>query len=122
MNTLHEAFEEISCNFCGKNDFEEIYKSTLPQDLSLRIDKRFAPADHVNGNDRLVRCKNCFLIFANPRMKQDYIWEGYASAEDQRYVTQSDTRLTTFQKTLKKIEKYTKKLQHQALQFLKENL
>ena len=103
---MHQAFEEILCNLCGSSEVDEVYPSTLPEDLSLALTKRFAPADHASGNDRIVRCKKCGLAFASPRMKREYIWEGYSAANDTKYATQGKDRLATFTRAFVKIEMY----------------
>lgn len=106
---MHEAFEDIPCNLCGGHDTVMVYPSTLPQDSSIRLEKRFAPADHISGNDQIVRCKQCGLMYTNPRVKPDYIWQGYSEAVDQKYVSQAELRIKTFQRNLKKIGKYMPK-------------
>ncbi len=103
---MHQAFEEIPCNLCGSSETVEVFSSTLPEDLSLALTKRFAPADHASGNDRIVRCVRCGLAFASPRMKTEYIWSGYSEADDTRYATQGKDRLATFSRAVKKIEQY----------------
>ncbi len=103
---MHPSFEEISCNICGRNETRTIYESTLPQDLSLEVTKRFAPADHTKGNDRIVQCLHCGFIYSSPRMKQEYIWQGYSEAVDDKYATQAEARMTTFKRALKTIQQY----------------
>lgn len=103
---MHESFEDIPCNLCGSRDVVELYSATLPEDLSLKLTKRFAPADHLSGNDRIVRCRRCALAFSSPRMKPEYIWQGYSDAEDNRYATQGKDRLATFSRAVNKIESY----------------
>lgn len=103
---MHQAFEEIPCNLCGSTAAELLYSSTLPQDLSLKITKRFAPSDHVRGNDRIVRCRRCGLIYVSPRMKRELIWQGYRDAVDTKYATQTEGRLATFKRAVAMIEEY----------------
>ena len=98
---MDQAFEEVPCNLCGSDETIELFKSTLPEDLSLALTKRFAPADHVSGNDRIVRCKKCGLAFASPRMKREYIWKGYVDANDTKKGTQGKDRLANFTRDLK---------------------
>lgn len=103
---MHEAFETIPCNLCGSTDVSALYPSTLPQDLSLDPTQRFAPADHASGNDQIVRCRHCGLVFTSPRMKQEFIWRGYSEAVDASYASQAEERIATFQRTLDTIEQY----------------
>lgn len=104
---MHPAFEEITCNLCQSSKVKIIYPATLPQDLSLEVTKRFAPSAHTSGHDQIVKCLNCGLVYANPRMKQKYIWQGYKEANDKKYADQAEERLITFKRTIKIIEHYT---------------
>jgi len=106
---MRQAFENIPCNLCGSWQAEELYPSTLPQNFSLAVTKRFAPSDHVAGNDRIVKCLRCGLIYVNPRMKGELIWQGYSEAEDTKYATQTEGRLATFQRAVSMIESYVPK-------------
>jgi len=106
---MHQAFEEVPCNLCGSTQAEVLYRSTLPQDLSLKITKRFAPSDHVSGNDRIVRCMRCGLVYVSPRMKREFVWQGYSEALDTKYATQTEGRLATFQRAVRMIEGYVPK-------------
>lgn len=103
---MHEAFEEIICNLCGSTDQTVVFPSTLPQDLSLKVTTRYAPSDHTTGHDQIVRCNQCGLVFVSPRMKAQYIWQGYSDAVDEKYATQDEERIKTFQAALKQIEQY----------------
>ena len=108
-HTLHEAFEDVPCNLCGSTEAELLYPSTLPQDMSVAITKRFAPSDHVSGNDRIVKCRRCGLIYVNPRIKREFVWQGYSDAQDTKYATQTEGRLATFQRAVRMIEQYVPK-------------
>jgi 2-polyprenyl-3-methyl-5-hydroxy-6-metoxy-1,4-benzoquinol methylase len=41
----------VDCNICGKNDFDVVFEANVAQ------------------KSRIVKCKNCALIYANPRWK-----------------------------------------------------
>lgn len=106
---LHPAFESVACNLCGSTQATVLYPSTLPQDLSIKVTKRFAPADHVSGNDQIVKCPRCGLIYVNPRVKPEFVWRGYSDADDTRYATQTEGRLATFEHAVDFIESYVAK-------------
>lgn len=102
---MHDAFEHIPCNFCGGSNVEVVFPSTLPQDLSLDLTVRYAPADHASGNDQIVRCRTCALAFVSPRMKPEYIWRGYSDATDVHYAAQENDRIRTFARAIRRIER-----------------
>ena len=103
--SMHPAFENVPCNCCGSTDVDVVFPSTLPQDLSLDLTIRYAPADHASGNDRIVRCRGCSLAFASPRMKPEYIWQGYSDATDVHYAAQEQDRIRTFARAIRRIER-----------------
>ena len=72
--------EEINCNLCGANDAELLY---LERDRYM----------HLPGSFRLVRCRQCGLIYLNPRptseeikayYPEDYAPYTYVAPEDER--------------------------------------
>jgi SAM-dependent methyltransferase len=50
--------------------------------------------------DQTVRCKDCDLVYVNPRPLQSILLSGYADAEDPLFAAQNDQRIKTFHKTL----------------------
>ncbi len=98
-------FEKISCNLCGSKDYTIKYK---PTNTDFDPKTIFSASGGVMGTQQIVECKNCGLIYVNPRIKQEIIISGYSDAEDELYVSQEKGRIKTFRKSLKLVEKYSK--------------
>lgn len=91
------------CNNCGGEDFEPFLQ--LP--YAGTTDEYQASAFRANG-EKLVKCKNCGLVFIHPFTHADVeIVDGYSNAIDQEYVSQIDYRIKTFEKCMDKVEAVT---------------
>jgi len=98
-------FEEIKCNLCGS----ENYKVKIKPDIENYDPKDvFSASGGIMGTQQVVRCKDCGLLYVNPRIKEDIIINSYSDAEDELYVSQEENRIKTFSKSLKLVEKYSK--------------
>lgn len=85
--------EKTPCNLCGADDTELIYE-TVP--LGGEGGKAFASTCDVLGEERLVRCRRCGLMYLNPRPRPSEILSGYEDTIDEAYVSQEAGRLATF--------------------------
>lgn len=73
------VMEAVSCNLCGQDSFDIF---VVRKDLSL-----FIPGDF-----RSVRCKNCGLVYLNPRPAADSMTEIYPDEYDQYSTAPSQER------------------------------
>ncbi len=62
-----QLFEEVKCDICDQNIFEEIYKSTQYSHTFGKI------------NIRLVSCKNCGFIYQNPQLTTNALDKHYSN-------------------------------------------
>lgn len=100
-----EYFEYIKCNLCGADDYEVKYSVDTSVE-EIQVFERYSSSSGVVGKDRIVKCRNCGLIYVNPRLKSEIILGGYSEGIDENYVSQSEGRIKTFNISLKFIEKY----------------
>lgn len=98
-----DYFEEISCNLCGCSEYKIMYK---PQKNDFDPGKIFSASGGIMGTQQIVRCKECGLVYVNPRIKRDIVLNAYSDAVDELYVSQEEGRHLTFKKALKLVEKY----------------
>lgn len=100
-------FEDVPCNLCGNDEagVDILYEADaekIPKTI-----KGFKEIYSSSSSDvfyeRLVRCKRCGLIYISPQPRRELITGGYASAEDEQYVSQEKGRLITFRNCLKTI-------------------
>jgi len=100
-------FEAVPCNLCG-NDYagvDILYEADaekIPK-AAEGFKKIYSSSSSDVFYERLVRCKRCGLIYISPQPGRDLIINGYASAEDEQYVSQEKGRLLTFRNCLKTV-------------------
>ena len=98
--------EYVNCNLCGSNAYSIVYPAISSRKISI---KPFKSSSVELGKDQIVKCKNCGLIYVNPRLKQKYIVKGYSEGSNKKFVSQAKGREITFGKSIRFIEKYVKK-------------
>ncbi len=97
-------FTEIAlCPICEHSDYVPLWASNYPENISFEEFKEvFKSSSDAELFDQLVNCKECGLAYLNPRIRSDIILNGYADAEDLRFVSQNDFRIRTFYKKFRK--------------------
>jgi len=101
-----ENLEIIPCDLCGSNKFSVVYSAQYEKEKDLDIIEKFRASGDELLIDQLVKCSRCGLIYINPRIKSNIIVKGYTEGSDETFVSQADAREVTFNKAVKKIEKY----------------
>ena len=101
---MDSRFESVKCNLCGADDFDVLYKAKPPEARSVSSGNYAAASFHIL-EDQVVRCRQCGLVYINPRPKSETIVKGYSDAVDEAYVSQFEGRYATFRQCLKEIEK-----------------
>lgn len=96
--------EYIKCNLCGTDDYKVLYKPSKEIDPK----NKFSTTGGIMGTDQIVKCKECGLIYTNPRHSVDEIVNAYSEAEEKDYVSQTEERRLTFERCLNLVEKYSK--------------
>jgi len=97
-------YETVVCNLCGSSEYKVKYK---PTNTDFDPKEIFSASGGIMGTQQIVECKQCGMIYVNPRIKQDVVISGYSDAEDELYVSQEEGRINTFKKALKLVEKYS---------------
>jgi SAM-dependent methyltransferase len=82
---------EVPCNLCGASAPELLYE-TAPGDAAPASQVYAPDSDHLGG-ERLVRCRDCGLMYLSPRPAEDHILLGYRDSLADTYVEQRDSRL-----------------------------
>lgn len=96
--------ESISCNFCKSGNYKLLYKAK-PNRVYYK--EMFYPTSANFSTGNIVKCRNCGLIYANPRLRHDLLLKFYHEGEDLDYIRQQKVRVVTFCKVLKFIEKFS---------------
>lgn len=95
--------ENIECNFCKSKDNIIIYRGRLDGSFHKEM---FSPTSASFKTGNIVKCKNCGLIFTNPRPKAKILVRFYSEGLDQNYVKQRQERIQTFRRVIKFIESF----------------
>lgn len=101
-----DFIEEVSCPQCGGRSFAMLRPAHHPPGLGRKelLEVYSASSDHVLL-DSLVKCRQCGLVYLNPRIRQEVILESYASAVDPQFVRQNEQRIRTFARSLRYLMK-----------------
>ncbi len=91
--------EEIACNLCGARDATLLYPSTLVRDTLNADDFRCTSAAY-GVHPPIVRCKQCGLVYENPRWDSSLVNASYSVVEDPMYVDEREGRVLTFSRNL----------------------
>jgi len=98
---------DLACNLCGARDTVEIIPSTLDR-VDLGNWSPYACTSSGYGrHGPIVRCRQCGLVFANPRPANDEVLDLYNAVEDPLYVAERAGRILTFEHHLKPMEQFT---------------
>jgi len=98
-----EYLENVPCNLCGSLDCAVMYQ---PTKKNYNPEEVFSASGGVRGTQTIVKCRNCGLVYVNPRVKPEMIVSAYTDAVDELYVSQEEGRLKTFTQALHLVEKY----------------
>jgi len=104
--------KSVNCLNCRKNEFKILFPSTLtPKDFNPKIIQE--DLKNTLGNykkhSRIVKCKNCGLVYTNPMEDIPKLMKGYKDVVDDEYLATEKYRKVLSSKHLEKMQKYTKK-------------
>src|SRR3989338_2351959 len=100
--------EHIPCNLCGQDNYKIIYEK-IDTPLEIPLTDKFSAAKGILSTDQIVKCKNCGLVYTNPRIKSMIIIDSCSRGDDEVYVSQEEGRKKTFQEGIDWIKKVTQK-------------
>lgn len=93
------------CRFCrGKTKL--LYTANRPNNKKKDITDYACTSPSFGLHGPLVRCQNCEIIYLDENDSQEKISTYYKVAEDPVYFAEQPARRLTFQKYLRKLEKY----------------
>jgi len=105
----NEIKQKVRCNLCGANDYDIIYEEKKDVLNEQELINKFKSSGDETLLDQVVKCKECGLMYINPRIRPDLIMQGYSEGEDENFISQAKYREKTFKKAFKQIEKLSKK-------------
>ena len=100
--------KNIQCNLCGSDESVLLFESTLKQTNQPSTFAAYQCTSLGYGyHHAIVKCKNCGLVYANPRWDNNEIIDRYKAVEDPLYLQERAGRVLTFTKHLVPLQKWT---------------
>mgnify|MGYP001112183930 CR=1 FL=1 len=100
--------EHVCCNLCGADDTVSRYPCTVEENPGEGDWSAFACTHAGYGQHHtIVQCKQCGLVYTNPRPSRHDILDTYEAVEDRLYVEEREGRVLTFEHHLKPLEHLT---------------
>jgi len=93
--------KNINCPICENNDYSVFLEKKIEV---LDPTKLYGAANGIKDTQDLVKCKNCSLIYENPRLDEQLIIDGYTHANEDGHDTQYHLRVKSFYKAISKIK------------------
>lgn len=100
--------EHVRCNLCGADDTVVRFPSTMPED---RANGHPANPEHFycttlsyGQHYRIVQCRQCGLVYTNPRRRPAEILNDYEAVVEPRYIDEQGGRVLTFQRNIRPLE------------------
>jgi len=99
--------EHVRCNLCGADDVAVRYPSTIR--TGEGGDWRAYRCTHggYGRHHRIVQCRQCGLVYTDPRQNGEHIIETYQAVEDPLYLEEREGRILTFEHHVKPLERLT---------------
>lgn len=105
-NLAAELFETVTCPVCNAIDYSIIYPSSYEQGASNeQLVEAYRSSSDLALTEQLVSCKECTLVYLNPRVKEEIIVDGYKTAVDPVFINLNKHRIDTFTRCLSHIMK-----------------
>ena len=100
--------EFVACNLCGSTEGRLCFPSTLGTSGQLTSASAFRCTSAGYGlHHAIVQCRQCGLVYANPRWEGAEVLDHYVAVEDPLYLEEREGRVLTFQRHLLPLHKLT---------------
>jgi 2-polyprenyl-3-methyl-5-hydroxy-6-metoxy-1,4-benzoquinol methylase len=95
--------EDIPCNLCEARNAVVLFPSTLKKDTP-NVDDFRCTSSAYGIHPPIVRCRQCGLVYVNPRWDSKVVEDNYRAVEDRTYVEEQEGRVLTFSRNLDAFE------------------
>lgn len=95
--------EDIACNLCGARNNRVLYPSSLTSATPNPSEFRCTSSAY-GVHPPIVKCRECGLVYANPRWDSSVVRDSYTVVEDPTYVEEREGRVLTFSRNLQPFE------------------
>jgi 2-polyprenyl-3-methyl-5-hydroxy-6-metoxy-1,4-benzoquinol methylase len=99
--------EFVDCNLCGSDDSLLLYPSTIdPLNKSKDSSAFRCTSSGYGKHHAIVKCRQCGLVYANPRDDGSEVLDKYMKVEDPLYVEERQGRVITFGKHMLPLHRF----------------
>jgi 2-polyprenyl-3-methyl-5-hydroxy-6-metoxy-1,4-benzoquinol methylase len=100
--------QTIPCDLCGADDTLVRFPSTMQRARATSDWTPFACThDGYGRHQPIVQCRQCGLVYTNPRLENQELLDTYEAVKDPLYVEEQEGRVLTFERHLKPLEQIT---------------
>lgn len=97
--------EWVACNLCGSDDAALLYPARLPQmNVPPGMGRYRCTSTLYRQHHAIVQCRQCGLVYANPRPNEEEVLKAYQEVVDPLYLREERGRLLTFRRYLRAVE------------------
>jgi len=98
--------EYVHCNLCGADETTVRYPCTIQEDSAAKNWSAYACTHSGYGRHHTIaQCRQCGLVYTNPRLDCHDILDTYQAVEDPLYLEEREGRVLTFEHHLKPLER-----------------
>lgn len=109
MNKTHILdldLQYINCCLCGEDNYDVLYKEKFSNNNNLGLASLFSCRTYHQAHLRIIRCKNCGLVYSNPTIPREEILNAYSDSLVGGFLEEKDNLELSAHRYLKRIEKY----------------
>jgi len=99
--------ERACCNLCGADDTILLFPSTLPEkeNPARNVEALQCTSLGYGVHGPVVKCRDCGLVYINPRPNSSDVLHDYQDVVDELYVEEREGRVLTFRRHLRPLQR-----------------
>lgn len=101
--------EQVGCNLCGSNQYSIVYKTYTGDISAISLEAYTITQDQPNLPLRLVKCRKCGLVYANPRPSSMALFTNYTLMQDTLYLEEERGRRLSARLILEQLKRLRKR-------------
>jgi 2-polyprenyl-3-methyl-5-hydroxy-6-metoxy-1,4-benzoquinol methylase len=95
----------VRCPLCAADTYHVRFEPTLSGPVDPQ--RFYTSTSHEFGRcGRIVECRNCSLVYMNPRPHHQRVQQAYGAVEDRRYLEEEAGREATFAESLRHVRRF----------------
>lgn len=103
-----DMLESVRCNLCGSDRCVTQFHRPYKLDTVSECATYAATTDEFQAYGRIVRCRDCGLVYTNPRPKPGALLQGYVECVDDAYLAESSSRSINAHLSMNTLKRFVK--------------